>query len=166
MQRIMIIGCAGAGKTTLAQNLAERLDIPWFSMDQLYWNDNWTPAEQTEIAAQQNEILARDHWIIEGNYSAHMPVRLARADAVIFLDFPLRICFPRVLWRSLKYRGQVRPHMAEGCPERFDLEFLSYVLMFQKNNRPGLNHIFEAFDGQQIRLTRKSAVSDFLQSFC
>lgn len=164
MQRIMIIGCAGAGKTTLAQNLAERLDIPWFSMDQLYWNENWTPAEKSVIAAQQRDILARDHWIIEGNYSNHMPDRLALADTVIFLDFPVHVCFPRVLWRSFKYRGQVRPHMPKGCPERFDLEFLSYVLTFQKEKRPALNQTFEAFDGKQIRLTSKRDVANFLET--
>jgi len=160
----MIIGCAGAGKTTLAQNLAERLDIPWFSLDKLHWKQGWVSTERAVMATRQQEVLLREQWIIEGNYTGIIADRLARADAVIFLDFPLHICFPRVLWRSFKYRGQVRPHMAAGCVENFDPEFLHYVISFRKERRPELLKIFDSFDGKKIRLTRKSAVADFLQS--
>lgn len=164
MQRIMIIGCAGAGKTTLAQNLAERLSIPWFSLDKLHWKQGWVSTDKTIMAIRQQEVLAGDHWIIEGNYTGIISDRLACADTIIFLDFPLYICLPRVLWRCWKYRGRVRPHMAAGCSENFDPEFLRYVIAFRKERRPELFKLFDTFDGKQIRLTRKSAVTGFLQS--
>ncbi len=164
MKRVQLIGCAGAGKTTLAAALSRQLDIPWQSLDQLFFNPGWELADPEERDRRLAPILKQDCWVIEGNYTGSMPQRLALADTLIFLDLPPRIYVPRVIWRSLKYRGKVRSHMADGCPERFDWEFLHYVLTFRSRNRKELVQIYESFQKNRIHLTSKRQVADFLKA--
>ncbi|MEP3245645.1 MAG: hypothetical protein ABJN40_02480 [Sneathiella sp.] len=164
MKRIQIIGCSGAGKTTLAADLSAHLNIPWYSLDQLYWNPGWVLSEPEERTRRLQPVLGEDAWIIEGNYSETMPQRLRLVDTLVFLDLPPRIYIPRVIWRSLKYRGETRPHMPDGCPERFDFEFLHYVITFKSRKRAGLMSLFENFIGNKVHLTSRKMVADFLST--
>ena len=61
---------------------------------------------------------------MDGNYSAHLDLRLPRTEAVIWLDLPRHIYFPRAVWRSTRNYGRERDDLGPGCPEQFDLSFL------------------------------------------
>ena len=73
------------------------------------------------------DLSAGDRWIMDGNYGRTLPVRLAAADTVIFLDLPRVVCTWRVLKRQVRWLGRVRPDAAPGCPERLTWEFVSWV---------------------------------------
>lgn len=75
---------------------------------------------------------------MDGNYGSTLDLRLAAADAVIFLDLPRSLCIRRVLSRRLRYARRSRPDMAPGCPERLDLKFLSYLWKYPTERRPGI----------------------------
>jgi adenylate kinase family enzyme len=80
---------------------------------------------------------AGERWVMDGNYSAHMDLRLSRADTIIWLDLPRRIYFPRTLWRAAKHYGRTRADMGAGCPERFDLAFFrDWVRTYPWRGRP------------------------------
>lgn len=127
MQRVMIIGPCGSGKSTLSFALAKRLGLPLIHMDKLNWQPGWIDSPDDVLLARVEEAVSGDRWLIEGNYGGTMAPRLARADTVIYLDYPVPLCFWRMLKRVWHYRGRVRPDMTEGCPERFDLEFMWYL---------------------------------------
>jgi adenylate kinase family enzyme len=91
MRRVLIIGPCGSGKSTLARELAPRMGLPLIHMDQLGWQSGWVETEKAEFAACLADIVAQDEWLIEGNYGSVLPQRLARADTVIYLDFPIRL---------------------------------------------------------------------------
>ena len=76
--------------------------------------------------------------MIDGNYSATMDLRFERADTVIFLDFPRRICLYRVLKRSIRNRGRVRSDCAPGCQERVEWHFLKWVWSYPAKRRPAM----------------------------
>jgi adenylate kinase family enzyme len=122
-RRILILGPSGAGKSTLARRIGERLGIPVVHLDALYWNPGWVPSEVEQFRARVAQAAARDRWIMDGNYTANLDLRLPRADAVIWLDLPRSIYFRRSLWRSIRNYGRARDDVGSGCPERFDLSF-------------------------------------------
>ena len=128
MQRVMVIGPCGAGKSTLSFKLANCLQLPLFHMDKLGWRAHWIEAPKDETLRDLEEILQQDSWLIDGNYGSTMPQRISKADLIVYLDYPILLCFWRVLKRTWKGHATVRPDMSEGCPERFDLDFLLYIL--------------------------------------
>lgn len=135
MERVIIIGCGGAGKSTLARQLGEKLDLPVVHLDKLFWRPGWVQVSQEEFDRLHREELAKDRWIMDGNFNRTMEERLARCDTVIYLDFSRFACLRGVLKRVLTTYGTVRPDMGEGCPERIDWEFLQWVWNYNKNKR-------------------------------
>lgn len=136
MQKIMIIGSSGAGKTTLARTLHELTGLELLPLDRYYFLPNWVECAPDEWAIKVKQLSEKPTWIIDGNYGRTMDVRLEKADTLIFLDFPTWVCFYRVIKRTLQYYQQTRPDMAPGCKERFSLGFLAYVLHFRQVKRP------------------------------
>src|SRR5947209_14117981 len=100
MQRIVVSGSTGAGKTTLARAIARRLDIPHVEMDALFWEADWTPAPDDVFFQRVRDATAGDAWVVDGNYTRARHLLWPRADIVIWLDFPLWVIFPRLLRRT------------------------------------------------------------------
>jgi len=165
MQRIVIIGSGGSGKSTLARRLGERLNLPVYHLDALFWKPGWTPLPKDEFEVIQRGVASGDGWIIDGNYSGSMEIRLRRADTVIWIDLPRLVCLWRVIKRRLMYRGRTRPDMGEGCPEQVDLEFLAWVWNFPKKRRPEITAKLATLSPETtvVHLTSTRAVARFME---
>lgn len=123
MKRVMIYGGSGSGKSTLAQKLGAITGLPVVHIDPMYWKPGWVQREKSETSAMILAATAKDAWIFEGNHHSTFPERIARADHMIYLDFPAYLRMWQAFTRMLKYRGKSRPDMAADCPERFTWEF-------------------------------------------
>ena len=157
VRRILLIGSGGSGKTTLAKEIARRTGLPLIHLDQLFWRPGWVPTPDDEWDATILELSRREAWIMDGNYGRTLPVRLARADAVVFLDVHPLVCMYRVIKRRLKTRG-VRPDVAPGCPEKLDWSFVQWILTFRMARRPGILAMLEATDPKvQVHVLRSDA---------
>ncbi len=145
MRKIAVVGSPGSGKSTLARQLGEILDIPVFHLDLLFWSPGWRPSSQDEFAcAQQNIISAHKRWIIDGNYSSTLPLRMKACDTLVFLDLPRNLCVRRVIMRSLRGRfAGRRPDMPPGCPERLDRDYLRFLMHVWRFPHGGRFRIFE-----------------------
>jgi adenylate kinase family enzyme len=136
-KRILIIGPSGAGKSTLARVIGQRLGVQVVHLDRFFWNPGWVQTERPAFRERVAEAVDGDTWVMDGNYSHTLDLRLPRADAVIWLDFPRRIYFPRALWRAIKYYGHSRDDIGPGCPERIDVPFLKdWVWTYPTRTRP------------------------------
>jgi len=135
MQRVMIIGGPGSGKSTLARALCEKLGLPVTHIDQLQFGFGWVEVDPAKRDARVRDVIARESWIIDGNYSSTAEERMSRADTLIWLDIPLWRRLWRVARRTLKYYDQSRPDLPAGCPERFSVEFVLYILSSNKRQR-------------------------------
>ncbi|MGE0699803.1 MAG: topology modulation protein [Hyphomicrobiaceae bacterium] len=124
MRRILIIGPSGSGKSWLAQKVGSGLGLEVIHLDKVYWQPGWTAPDTTTWRERVTDLTAGDAWVMDGNYNRTLPARLQRAHAIIWLDLPRRIYFPRAVWRSLRHYGRVRQDSAEGCPERLDPDFI------------------------------------------
>ena len=87
MQRIVVIDCPGSGKSTLSQEIHNRTGIPLFHLDMMYWNADKTTVEKRIFLERLYSVLEKDEWIIDGNYSSTMELRISACDTVIFLDY-------------------------------------------------------------------------------
>ena len=165
MERILIIGCGGAGKSTLARRLGERLALPVVHLDKLFWKPGWVEESREEFDRKLAKELEKDRWIMDGNFNRTMPQRLAKCDTIIYLDFSRCACLLGVIKRILTTYGTVRPDMGEGCPERFDLEFLRWVWNYNKNNRKRNYRLLEDADQpEKIVLKNRRMVKQFLKN--
>lgn len=135
MQRIMIIGSPGSGKTTLSTIMAEKLGLPLVHLDRIGWKSGWVFRPREEFDAMLADEIAKERWVIDGNYGRTIDVRLKRADTAIMLDYPTYVCLFRVLKRFILNIGRTRPDMPENCPESIDLEFVLSVLNFRRKSR-------------------------------
>jgi adenylate kinase family enzyme len=134
MRRVAVIGCGGSGKSTLARRLGERTGLPVVHLDALFWRPGWQPTPPDEWRSIQAAVVARDRWIVDGNYGGTLDLRLAAADTVVFLDMPRRVTVPSILRRWLRHHGT--PVQASGCPERVSWEFLRWVWNYRRDSRP------------------------------
>ena len=165
MERVMIIGCGGAGKSTLARALGEKTGLPVVHLDNLFWHPGWVESTREEIDRKIQEAMEKPCWILDGNYNRTMPKRLQYCDTVIYLDFRTLTCVMGVIKRVLTNYGKVRPDMCEGCPERFDWEFIKWVWNYNKTKRErNYQLLSEAKGVNVIVLKNRRAVKKFLDT--
>ena len=117
MQRVLVAGITGSGKSTYAAELSRRLALPSYSMDALFHGPGWEPIPTfvDDVAS----IVEGDCWVFDSHgYSEVQDVMWARADAVIWLDYPRRIAATRVTRRSFR-RAWRQETMFNGNTETF-----------------------------------------------
>lgn len=136
VSRIAVIGSPGSGKSTFAFQVGQILDRKVVPLDRVLWQPGWVLPPADERKSVHDKLIAEDCWIIDGMWGSLVADRFARATTVIFLDVCSLTCARRAFWRSLKYKGKPRADMAEGCEEKFDREFLQYILGFPRTIRP------------------------------
>jgi adenylate kinase family enzyme len=159
LRRVMVVGCAGAGKTTLARRLAHELGLPAISLDFHFWRPGWQIPGREAWREQTVALAALPAWVMDGNYSSTYDVRMPRAQYLIWLDYPRATGLRRVLLRTIQGYGRARPDLPEGCPERFDLAFLRHVWNFPRQHRPRIVAGIEQF-GSHLRVIRLICDSD------
>ena len=165
MERILIIGCPGAGKTTLALALKEKLGLPLVHLDQLWWKGNWENVTREEFDSRLAMALNMDRWIIDGNYSRTIEMRLQRCDTIIYLDFDRWQCLWGMFQRVICNYGKHRPDMGGNCKERFDWEFVKWIWNFNDQNRVrNYTWIAQAKHAKAIVLKNRKEVKQFLET--
>jgi adenylate kinase family enzyme len=166
MQRILVMGSSGSGKSTFAQQLSAITGIPMVSLDALYWKPGWVPSDNAEFDARVTDVAHQPRWIIDGNYTSSGAGELRRstADAVFWFDLPRRTCMTGILSRIVTSYGRVRPEMAPGCPEKIDFEFFRYVWTYRQIQRPKLLEYFEGLRPDQplIAFTNRAQADQYL----
>jgi adenylate kinase family enzyme len=164
MERIAIVGPGGSGKSTLAIRLGEITGLPVVHLDVEYWGPGWTPMDPVEWSRTVDRLAAGERWIIDGDFIDTLPARLARADLVVFLDFPRWRCLWRVIRRRAVYRPGTRPDMAPGCDETLDLGFVRWIWRYRRHTRPRVLALLEgAGTGTSVEvLSTPAAVSRFI----
>ena len=143
MNRIIIIGGNGSGKSTFAKKLHTLTGLPLVHLDRLLWHGTWQTRTREEFDVLLQAELEKDRWIIDGNYNRTIPYRLSYCDTVFYFDFSTLRCLWGVTKRVLTNYGKSRDDMGGYCPERFDRSFYKSILGFNKANRKRYHALLE-----------------------
>lgn len=158
MRRVVIVGSAGAGKSTLAARLGVVTGLPVIHLDREFWRPGWVRPSDTEWYARLDALLAGEAWILDGNFASTMERRFAAADTIVVVDPPTLVCLWRALFRSIVGRSRRRADLADGCSERIDLAFLRWIWRFRRDSRPKILRLIGALEGgQRIVVLRSDA---------
>jgi len=164
MDRIAVVGCSGGGKSTLARAMGERLGLPVTHLDNLFWKPGWTESRLEEFRPKVEAAAGEARWIIEGNFTSASTLRFNRADTIIWIELPIRLCLWRAFARMLFSFGRTRADLSPGCPERFDLGFYAYIWNWNRVTRPKMARAIAelAPSARLVRLTSDRQKAFFL----
>ena len=118
LQRIVIYGSSGAGKTTLAKTLGELLSIQYTHLDDVFWFPDWQPPTKEFFRKLVQPLLDHPTWIIDGNYSKVRDMILPKATFGIVLDLPLYVSIWRIILRTLTRNTKLNLHASTHLPTR------------------------------------------------
>ena len=151
MNRVIIIGPGGAGKSYFSKQLAGITNLPLYHLDNIFWKEDWTHISRDEFDKKLLEILEKDEWIIDGDYSRTYEIRMKYADTIYFLDFPLEVALAGVESRIGKPRDDI-----PWKEEAFDPEFKQWIMDWYKNTQPWIYHLIEKYKGSKNIIVFKS----------
>ena len=158
MKKIIVIGCPGSGKSTFSRALHQKIGIPLFHLDMLYWNADKTTVEKSVFLERLSVVIEKDEWIIDGNYASTMELRLAACDTVIFLDYPLDICLNGIKERRSKPRSDIPWIETED-----DAEFIEFIKNFKEQQRPKILKLLDTYSNKNILIfTNREEADAFL----
>ena len=165
MKRIMVIGCSGSGKSTFALELGRITGIEVTHLDRLNWRAGWKEVSRNEFDRQLDEVLKKDSWIIDGNYSRTMEKRLEKAQVVFRFRLSTAACLYGYFSRLIKGKlGKKRIDMEEGCSERFDLDFVRFIAGFENDNAERTEKLLEKYPHVKvIRFNSRRQAEKFLK---
>ena len=168
-KKILVFGNSGVGKTTLSRKLSDKLNIPYLHIDSIYWQKNWQSTPRDIFYAKLKAFIdSHTNFVMDGNYlnSSILNLRLEHADTIIYLDYPIQMALNGIKQREKIYAGRWRTDMAEGCIEKIDQEFLSYVLNFNKTRKPTILSILQKYEPTKNTFIFKSreSLNQFIDS--
>jgi len=161
MKRVIVIGCSGSGKSVFSRSFANLTELPLYHLDTIWWREDGSHIERSEFDARLSEILKKDEWIIDGNYSRTMEQRIAACDTVVFFDLPTDVCIDGIRAR----KGKLRDDMPwKNAPEDDDAEFMEFVRNYRETNRPQVMSLLDKYsDKNTIIFKSREESESYLQ---
>ena len=161
MKKVIVVGCPGSGKSTFARKLQEKTGLPLYYLDMIWHKPDKTTLTKEEFDEKLHELIARDEWIIDGNYSRTLEPRLQACDTAFVFDLPLEVCLAGAQARV----GTKRIDMPWEETE-LSQEFLNYILSFSQQKLPRLLQLAQQYSSQKqvVFFRSRQECDDFLKS--
>lgn len=161
MKRVMVIGPSGAGKSVFSRKLRDKTGLPVYHLDNIWWKEDKTHITKEEFDEKLAELVAKDEWIIDGDYSRTYELRVKAADTVFFLDYPLEVCLA-----GAEGRIGIKREDIPWVEEKFDPDFKEWIIDWRKNKMPLITALFEKYKDEKsiIIFKSRSEADDFLDN--
>jgi adenylate kinase family enzyme len=170
LTKVIIIGNAGGGKSTLCKTLSKAKGLPINQLDKLQWNPGWVATPQERFNTLHDAILKQEKWIIDGVASVEsIKRRVEAADTIIFIDHPLWIHYWWAAKRQWMCLFRDRPDFVEGCPMLPKTwELARMIWRIHKQFRPILLALIEnhRHDKQIFHIRSPAELAEFRSVHC
>lgn len=143
-QKAIIIGCPGAGKSTFARKLSDKMYLPLYYLDMLWHKPDRTTVDRNIFDEKLKEIVLKEKWIIDGNYGRTLEMRIQWCEAIFLLDFPVEECLAGAKSRIGKQRVDM-----PWIETEFDEEFKQWIMDFPKNELPIVYELLDRYKGEK-----------------
>ncbi len=158
--KIAVLGYAGSGKTYLSDYIAGKKNIPVLHLDDIKWDKDWKPIDDSVVLPKVADFMVQENWIIDGYYTFLMiDERLQKADKIVLLQLPRTTCFFRAVKRT-KSRRQ------DGYANDMNWWFFKFALYGCRNKkrRNYYTEIAEKYKNKTVVLKTKQQVEEFMRS--
>ena len=145
MRKVLVLGCSGSGKSTFAIKLHEQTKLPLYHLDNVWWKADKTHITREEFDSYLAEMVKRDSWIIDGDYSRTYEKRIAACDTVFFLDYSFNECMHGIKERVGKERTDI-----PWTEQSLDPELVKLVENYEKDNRPIVVSLIKKYPDKNI----------------
>ena len=166
--KIAIIGYSGAGKSTLARKLGKKLNADVLHLDSIGFKKDWVKRDREEQLQLADKVLKKDSWVVDGNWSKiYYERRMNDADKIIFLNFNRFYCLKEAYKRYRKYKNGTRPDIAEGCQDKFDMDFALWILKIgrKKSYKNRYKAVCREYSDKVLVFKNRKQVVDYINSF-
>ena len=160
MRKALAIGCPGSGKSYFARKLSGLSGLPLCCLDMLWHRQDRTTASREEFDSELANILARDRWIIDGNFQRTLAWRLECCDTVFLFDLPLEDCLAGVESRI----GSPRPDMP-WMETEFDPDFRQWIIDFRTEKLPKIQQLLANASCDKIIFRSRQEADAYLCNF-
>ncbi len=156
MEKVIVIGCPGSGKTTFAEKLRECTGLPLYYLDAIWHKPDKTHIPREDFDKRIVEIFSTSMWIIDGNYSRTIEMRLVECDTVFLFDLPTEVCLQGAIDRIGKGRYDL-----PWLETELDPEFETFIKEFQKTTLPKIYDLLEQYkEGKEIIIFKSREEAD------
>lgn len=159
--RICILGPSNSGKSTLAEAIARKHDVPAVHLDQLFHqpNTDWTPRPAAQFLRLHDQAIAQARWVMDGNYTSRIGPRLARATGVILLDTSTVTSLFRYFRRTWFERD--RRGALEGGQDSVKWQMIRHIAIVTPPNRRRYADLYEGIELPKVKLATTEALKRF-----
>ena len=160
MKKVIVIGCPGSGKSTFSRALHSSTGLPLVHLDMLFWNADKTTVEKDVFLQRLQAVLQQEKWILDGNFSSTLELRMQECDTVFFLDYPVEVCLAGVRSRIGTQRTDI-PWLETAE----DPEFMEYIRSFSGGHRAQILQLLAKYKDKDIHIfTSREEAEKFFQS--
>lgn len=156
MKKVIVIGCPGSGKTTFAVKLNKQTGLPLYHLDAIWHKPDKTHIPREDFDERIAEIFATPEWIIDGNYSRTIEMRLKECDTVFLFDLPAEVCLQGAIDRIGKGRYDM-----PWLEKELDPEFEQFIKEFSATTLPKIYRLLDKYkDEKEIMIFKSREESD------
>lgn len=155
MNKVIVIGCPGSGKTTFSEKLNKCTGLPLYYLDAIWHKSDKTHISREEFDERITEIFTRPQWIIDGNYKRTIEMRLKECDTVFLFDLPVEICLQGATERIGKKRYDL-----PWLETELDAEFKKFIEDFPKDTLPHIYELLEKYKDKNVVIFKSRDEAD------